>query len=87
MFERGTRVRFLKELQVGDPEVGGMFVLRIKAGATGTVLSVFPKIYLEVDKGENNPGDVEKIEIHASLLKDGLVPLRRDGKADLKVIS
>ena len=87
LFERGTKIRFLKELQVGDPEVGGMFVIRVKAGATGTILSVFPKVYIQVDRGEENPSNVGKIEVHRGLLRDGVVPLRKkDGKADLKLV-
>jgi len=89
LFERGTRVRFLKEIQVGQPfgDFGDLVSLRILAGATGTILSVFPKVYVSIDPSDANPYDIEKIEVHRSALSDGMAPLRDDGKADLKLVT
>jgi len=87
LFEKGTRVRFVKEVQVGDGQFGNLVSLRILAGATGTILRVFPDVRVAVDHGEENPYGIEQIEVHRSALSDGMVPLRRDGKADLKLVT
>ena len=86
LFARGTKVRFLKKIQVGDGEFGNDKSVKILAGATGTVISIFPKIYVSVDPGNENPHNIQQIELHRSALSDGMAPLREDGKADLKLV-
>ena len=87
LFEKGTRVRFLKSIQVGDGQFGGLVALKILAGATGTIMRVFPDVRVAIDAGEANPYDIQQIEVHRSALKGGMVPLRSDGKADLKLVT
>ena len=77
----------MKEVQVGDPQFGNLVDLKILPGATGTILRVFPDVRVAVDTCEENPYNIEQIEIHRSALSGGLAPLRDDGKADLKLVT
>lgn len=87
LFEKGTRVRFLKPVHVNDPMFGKLVNLRIDPGATGTVLRIFPDVRVAVDLCDENPYRIEQVEIDRSALKGGLAPLRGDGKADLKLVT
>ena len=87
LFEKGTRVMFMRDLQVADPFVGGAFVRRILRGATGTIVSVFPRCFIAVDEGDKNPNEFGEIAVHFEELNDGIAPIRKDGRPALRVIT